>query len=93
MNIQNNSSQSEVHSKALNLVPTMQNRLMSARQIAEFLGFSERHISNLAKSRRIPRIKIGRSVRFDPSSVLEAMKSFEKRLCDNAISKYELTLN
>ena len=79
MNIQNNSSHSRVHSKALNLLPTItQNRLMSTRQIAEFLGFSERHISNLAKSRRIPRIKIGRSVRFDPSSVLEAMKSFEE---------------
>ena len=55
-----------------------QNRLMSTRQIAEFLGFSERHISNLAKSRRIPRIKVGRSVRFDPHSVLEAIKSFEE---------------
>ena len=52
--------------------------LMTTQELAKFLKFSARHISNLVRSRRIPRIKIGHAVRFDPEAVLRAMGRYEE---------------
>jgi len=52
--------------------------LMTTQELAQFLKFSDRHISNLVRSRRIPRIKIGHAVRFDPEAVLRAMGRYEE---------------
>ena len=52
--------------------------LMTTKELARFLKFSARHISNLVRSRRIPRIKIGHAVRFDPEAVLRAMDRYEE---------------
>jgi len=52
--------------------------LMTTKELAKFLKFSDRHISNLVRSRRIPRIKIGHAVRFDPEAVLRAMGRYEE---------------
>ena len=51
---------------------------MTTQELARFLKFSARHISNLVRSRRIPRIKIGHAVRFDPEAVLRAMGRYEE---------------
>ena len=51
--------------------------LMTRDEIAKFLRYSSRHISNLMKSRRIPYLKVGSSVRFNPHAVLEALNKYE----------------
>ena len=57
---------------------SMQNGLLTTRELASLLKFSERHIANLVKTRRIPRIKIGHAVRFDGDAVLRALKAYEE---------------
>jgi excisionase family DNA binding protein len=52
--------------------------ILNSKQLAEYLGFSERHIANLTMSRKIPRIKIGRAVRFNLHSVLKALEAYEE---------------
>ena len=52
--------------------------LLTTKELASFLKFSERHMSNLVRSRRIPRMKIGHSVRFDPNAVLRALGKYEE---------------
>ena len=54
------------------------NGLLTTRELASLLKFSERHIANLVKTRRIPRIKIGHAVRFDGDAVLRALKAYEE---------------
>lgn len=43
--------------------------LMTRRQVAAALGFSERHVYSLEKRGLLPAVKIGRSVRYRPSDV------------------------
>jgi excisionase family DNA binding protein len=52
--------------------------LINTEQLADCLGFSERHIANLVKSRRIPRLKIGKSVRFNLNAVLKSLNAYEE---------------
>ena len=51
--------------------------LLNRKQIANFIGVSERTISNMVRERRIPVIKLGRSVRFDPIRVRKALDKYE----------------
>ena len=52
-------------------------RLLNRKQIASFLSVSERTIGNMIRMRRIPIIKWGRNVRFDPGKVLGALNKYE----------------
>ncbi len=45
-------------------------RLLSIDEVADHLGITPRHIRRLVAERRIPYVKVGRFVRFDPSSVM-----------------------
>ena len=47
---------------------------MNRREMARFLGISERKLSTMVSRREIPVIKLGRSVRFDPIEVKKALK-------------------
>jgi len=51
--------------------------LFNRKQIAYYIGVSERTISNMMRKRLIPVIKIGKSVRFDPSKVRKALDKYE----------------
>ena len=51
--------------------------LLNRNQIAKFLGVSPRTISNMVRQRRIPVIKFGGSVRFDPVRVRKALDKYE----------------
>ena len=51
--------------------------LLNRKQIARFIGVSERTIGNMIRMRRIPIIKWGRNVRFDPVKVLGALNKYE----------------
>jgi excisionase family DNA binding protein len=44
-------------------------RLLDLPGVAEHLGTSERHVRRLVQERRIPFIKVGRFVRFDPEDI------------------------
>ena len=54
-----------------------QSGLLNRKQIADYIGVSERTISNMMRKRIIPVIKIGKSVRFDPSKVRKALDKYE----------------
>jgi excisionase family DNA binding protein len=44
-------------------------RLLNIDDVAEYLGVTPRHIRRLVAERRIPYLKVGRFVRFDPAAV------------------------
>ena len=54
-----------------------QSGLFNRKQIADHLGVSTRTISNMVRQRRIPVIKFGGSVRFDPIKVRDALDKYE----------------
>jgi excisionase family DNA binding protein len=56
-----------------------QEGLMTTAEIAEQLRVSTRQVSNLVSRRIIPRIKVGRTVRFQLSSVLKALAKYEEQ--------------
>jgi len=45
--------------------------LLDPESLATHLGTSERHVRRLVAERRIPFVKVGRFVRFDPRAVTE----------------------
>ena len=54
-----------------------QSGLFNRKQIADYIGVSERTVSNMVRQRRIPVIKFGGSVRFDPIRVRSALDKYE----------------
>ena len=54
-----------------------QSGLFNRKQIAHYIGVSERTISNMMRKRLIPIIKIGKTVRFDPPKVKAALEKYE----------------
>ena len=53
------------------------NCLFTRKQIAYYIGVSERTVSNMMRKRLIPVLKFGKSVRFDPSKVRKALDKYE----------------
>lgn len=51
--------------------------LYTREEIAKFIGVSERSISNMTRSRRIPYMRLGRTIRFNPKRVMEALDLYE----------------
>src|SRR5208282_6724886 len=48
---------------------TMVPELLDQRHLAERLQITERHVRRLVAERRIPFVKVGRFVRFDPEEI------------------------
>ena len=46
-------------------------RLLTIDQLAEHLGTSRRHLRRLIAERRIPYVKVGRLIRFDPHEIAD----------------------
>ena len=44
-------------------------RLLSIEQLAEHLGVTERHVRRLVAERRVPFLKVGKFIRFDPAEI------------------------
>ncbi|MHB1988132.1 MAG: helix-turn-helix domain-containing protein [Acidimicrobiales bacterium] len=44
-------------------------RLLDQSELAELLNITERHVRRLVSERRIPYVKVGRFVRFEPEQV------------------------
>lgn len=53
--------------------------LMNIDQVAERLGTSVRHIRRLVHERRIPHVKVGRLVRFDPHEIELWLDGYRQR--------------
>ncbi|HOJ39220.1 MAG TPA: helix-turn-helix domain-containing protein [bacterium] len=49
-------------------------RILSVKELADFLGVSPYSIYKMARERKIPGFKIGNKFRFDRESVLAALK-------------------
>jgi len=49
--------------------------LLDIEAVAERLGVTERHVRRLVAERRIPHVKVGRFVRFDPADVADWIRA------------------
>ena len=68
--MQNYAAKNNIHSTLT------QSGLFTREQIADYIH-CPRTISNMVRQRRIPVIKFGGSVRFDPGKVLTALEKYE----------------
>jgi excisionase family DNA binding protein len=63
----------------------------TVKQVADYLGLDERTVrSGAADTRDIPRIKLGRSVRFDPDDVIawrDKKRSYSVARIDRRLKK------
>ena len=55
-----------------------ENELLTTEEVARRLKLSPRQVANLVGRRVIPRIKIGRTVRFELEKVILALRKFEE---------------
>ena len=53
--------------------------LLNSTQVAELLGISKRKVNELSASGRLPQVRFGRSVRFDPVDVWEFVERCKTR--------------
>ncbi|MGO9658718.1 MAG: helix-turn-helix domain-containing protein [Acidimicrobiales bacterium] len=44
-------------------------KLLSIDELAERLGVTQRHVRRLVAERRVPFLKVGRFIRFDPAKI------------------------
>ena len=61
------------------IVVRMTSRLLTERQQAKQLQISPRHLYDLRQKRLVPFIKLGKSVRYDPEDVAQAIKKLTIR--------------
>jgi excisionase family DNA binding protein len=54
-------------------------RLLNITELAEFLGVNTRHVRRLVAERRIPFIKWGHLIRFDPVEVVRWLDGHRRR--------------
>jgi excisionase family DNA binding protein len=54
-------------------------RLLNITELAEFLGVNTRHVRRLVAERRIPFIKWGHLIRFDPIEVVRWLDGHRRR--------------
>ena len=55
-----------------------ENELLTTEELARRLKLSPRQVATLVGRRVIPRIKIGRTVRFELEKVIKALRKFEE---------------
>jgi excisionase family DNA binding protein len=68
-------SRRETPTPNLDRSPPLPPRLLNVGELAERLGVTERHVRRLVHERRIPFVKWGHLVRFDPRDVAEWLDS------------------
>ena len=54
-------------------------RLLTITEVAEFLGVNTRHVRRLVAERRVPFIKWGHLIRFDPIEVVQWLDGHRRR--------------
>ena len=68
-----NSKKKRIESAADNLM------FLTTSQLADKLCVSKRHIYDLVQRRVIPRLKVGKLVRFELGAVLKALHTYEEK--------------
>jgi len=58
--------------------------LLSPRQTAKALGISERTLATYTKSRLLPVVRIGRSVRYSPDDLREWIERATEKKCGDS---------
>ncbi|HUC15354.1 MAG TPA: helix-turn-helix domain-containing protein [Acidimicrobiales bacterium] len=56
-------------------MPTTVPELIDIETLAQLLGDSVRHVRRLVAERRVPYLKVGHFVRFDPAEIVEWLDS------------------
>ena len=51
--------------------PVVVPKLLSIDELAERLGVTHRHVRRLVAERRVPFLRVGRFIRFDPAAIVE----------------------
>lgn len=59
--------------------PELRRRLLNITELAELLGVNTRHVRRLVAERRIPFIKWGHLIRFDPVEVKHWVDAYRRR--------------
>ena len=49
--------------------PVVLPKLLSMDELAERLGVTQRHVRRLVAERRVPFLRVGRFIRFDPAKI------------------------
>ena len=55
--------------------PAVLPQLLTMDQLAERLGVTRRHVRRLVDERRVPFLRVGRFIRFDPVEIAEWLDS------------------
>jgi excisionase family DNA binding protein len=55
--------------------PAVVPKLLTMDELAERLGVTQRHVRRLVAERRVPFLKVGRFVRFDPAQIVTWLDS------------------
>lgn len=50
-------------------------QLLTMDQLAERLGVTRRHVRRLVEERRVPFLRVGRFIRFDPAQIADWLNS------------------
>ena len=56
--------------------------LYNSKQIAEYLGYSESYIRQLVCAKKIPYVKLGRSLRFEESDIQAWIESCKVKVME-----------
>jgi excisionase family DNA binding protein len=51
--------------------PVVLPKLLSMDELAERLGVTHRHVRRLVAEKRVPFLRVGRFIRFDPAKIVE----------------------
>jgi excisionase family DNA binding protein len=67
----------DIHAAGESVVETIRSRqkAMGAKDVADLLGMTRKHILKLAKEQRMPSYRLGGAVRFDPGKVADWLES------------------
>jgi len=55
--------------------PAVLPQLLTMDQLAERLGVTRRHVRRLVDERRVPFLRVGRFIRFDPAQIADWLNS------------------
>ena len=65
---------------ASSTAPTTAERLLDSKAMAELLGVGDTTVEAMARDGRVPSVRIGKALRFEPRAVLAALRVNRERL-------------
>ena len=71
--------------------PVVLPKLFSMDELAERLGVTHRHVRRLVAERKVPFLKVGRFIRFDPAQILAWLESRRVAVSRDSVTRAGLT--